>query len=36
MTGNNLGKGHINDPATPYPAIIKVWELGMPSCFELR
>ncbi|KAK4114020.1 carbohydrate esterase family 4 protein [Canariomyces notabilis] len=23
ITGNNLGKGHINDPSTPYPAIIK-------------
>ena len=26
ITGNNLGKGHINDPATEYPAIIKVRE----------
>jgi peptidoglycan/xylan/chitin deacetylase (PgdA/CDA1 family) len=24
ITGNNLGKGHINDPATEYPAIVKV------------
>ncbi|KAK3996115.1 hypothetical protein QBC44DRAFT_232672 [Cladorrhinum sp. PSN332] len=23
ITGNNIGKGHINDPSTPYPAIIK-------------
>jgi hypothetical protein len=24
ITGNNLGKGMINDPSTIYPAIIKV------------
>lgn len=24
ITGNNLGKGMINDPSTPYPDIIKV------------
>ncbi|KAK4227694.1 hypothetical protein QBC38DRAFT_363624 [Podospora fimiseda] len=23
ITGNNIGKGQINDPSTPYPAIIK-------------
>ncbi|KAL8387889.1 hypothetical protein RB595_009601 [Gaeumannomyces hyphopodioides] len=23
VTGNNLGKGHINDPTTPWPAILK-------------
>ncbi|KAK1826954.1 hypothetical protein QBC39DRAFT_394045 [Podospora conica] len=23
ITGNNIGKGHINDPATEYPAIIR-------------
>lgn len=31
LTGTNIGKGMINDPATPYPAIIKV---NMPSAFE--
>jgi hypothetical protein len=24
ITGNNIGKGMINDPSTPYPAVIKV------------
>lgn len=24
VTGNNLGKGKINDPSTPYPAILRV------------
>ena len=24
LTGNNLGKGMINDPSTPWPAMIKV------------
>lgn len=24
ITGNNLGKGKINDPSTPWPALIKV------------
>lgn len=30
MTGNNLGKGMINDPTSIYPAIIRVGNTSFP------
>ena len=34
ITGNNLGKGMINDPSTPWPAVIRV--RGVPELPSIR